>query len=485
MDPSTHVFSPVLPSAMPSARAVVRVLVDGRPAGLVALNGAEPAPLLFGSGPASVIPLEDRTVSRRHCSLELVATCGSRPGETPDPRTSGEATVPALRVVDLGSTNGTYVNGTRIDSGYASHGAQIRVGRTELLVTLTTGTASPLGEEVKFGEFVGGSTEVRKLYPYLRKVAQAALPVLVEGETGTGKEVIAEALHREGPRAKGPFVVLDCTTIPALLAESELFGHEKGAFTGASARKRGAFELADGGTIFIDEIGDLDVGLQAKLLRILDRGEYRRVGSEQLRKADVRVIAATRRNLDVQVAQGAFRDDLYHRLVAARIELPPLRSRRGDVAVLVGHFCRQEGVDPATVPGPVLAAWNAYAWPGNVRELRLAVRRWIALGEAQGAWGAAETATETGRDAAETNGLARAPSLRPTEDFFAEILAAGLTLPEARRRVAEEFEERYVRHALERARGNVSQAARDSGVARRHFHTLKERNLAALKGDDE
>jgi DNA-binding NtrC family response regulator len=473
MDPSTHVFSPVLPSTMPSARAVVRVVVDGRPAGLVALDGAEPAPLLFGSGPASVIVLDDRTVSRRHCSLELLAT-------------SGESTVPALRVVDLGSTNGTYVNGTRIDSGYASHGAQIRVGRTELLVTLTTGTASPLGEEVKFGEFVGGSTEVRKLYPYLRKVVQAALPVLVEGETGTGKEVIAEALHREGARAKGPFVVLDCTTIPAQLAESELFGHEKGAFTGASARKRGAFELADGGTIFIDEIGDLDINLQSKLLRILDRGEYRRVGSEQLRKADVRVIAATRRNLDVQVAQGAFRDDLYHRLVAARIELPPLRNRRGDVAVLVGHFCRQEGVDPATVPGPVLAAWNAYAWPGNARELRLAVRRWVALGEAHGDWGSpTETATESRGNAVETNAPVRAPSTNPTEDFFAEILAAGLTLPEARRRVAEEFEERYVRHALDRARGNVSQAARDSGVARRHFHTLKERNLAALKGDDE
>ena len=430
---ATRVLAPVVPSEMPSARAVLRVGTA-----IVALDGTEPAPVILGSGPACTVRLADTSVSRRHCSVELVAD--------------------GLRVRDLESTNGTFLNGVRIESAYAPHGASLRFGQTEVFVTLVSGQAEALPAVSAFGGLLGRSTELRRLHPLLRRIAAASLPVLIEGETGTGKEIAAEALHSEGPRREGPFVVLDCTTIPAQLAESELFGHERGAFTGASSKKRGAFEMADGGTIFIDEIGDLELSLQAKLLRVLDRGEFRRVGSEKSIKVDVRVVAATRRNLDTQVAQGSFRDDLYHRLVAARVVLPPLRQRKGDVELLVDHFCRQEGFDPAEVPASVRSAWNASGWPGNIRELRQAVRRFVALGDA----------------------LIHEPTAAVTatgEDFFTKVLSRRLPLPEARRLVADEFEERYVRDALARARGNVSEAARSSGIARRHFHTLKERSV--------
>ncbi|RYZ61340.1 MAG: FHA domain-containing protein, partial [Proteobacteria bacterium] len=196
---ATRVLAPVVPSEMPSARAVLRVGTA-----IVALDGTEPAPVILGSGPACTVRLADTSVSRRHCSVELVAD--------------------GLRVRDLESTNGTFLNGVRIESAYAPHGASLRFGQTEVFVTLVSGQAEALPAVSAFGGLLGRSTELRRLHPLLRRIAAASLPVLIEGETGTGKEIAAEALHSEGPRREGPFVVLDCTTIPAQLAESELFG---------------------------------------------------------------------------------------------------------------------------------------------------------------------------------------------------------------------------------------------------------------------
>ena len=222
---------------------------------------------------------------------------------------------------------------------------------------------------------------MRRLYPLCERLAQSDVPVVIEGETGTGKEVLAEALHESGARASGPFVVFDCTAVASSLLESALFGHEKGAFTGALAQRLGVFEQAHGGTLFIDEIGELDAVLQPKLLRAIERGEVQRVGSNRWERVEVRIIAATRRDLDREVRAGRFRDDLFFRLAVGRIDLPPLRRRRGDVAVLTRHFWRQIAGPERLVPPGLLERLEDHAWPGNVRELQNAIARHVAVGD--------------------------------------------------------------------------------------------------------
>jgi DNA-binding NtrC family response regulator len=233
----------------------------------------------------------------------------------------------------------------------------------------------------QFGAVVGRSHAMQRLYPLCERLAQSDVPLVIEGETGTGKEVLAEALHRASARRDGPFVVFDCTTVAPTLLESELFGHEKGAFTGATTARKGLFEQAEGGTLFVDEVGDLDLALQPKLLRAVERREVRRVGGSRAIRVDVRIIAATRRDLDREVVAGRFRDDLFHRLAVGRIELPALRERQGDVRELVGLFCEEAGRDPAAVPTEVMARWEDARWPGNVRELRNAIEHAVVFGE--------------------------------------------------------------------------------------------------------
>jgi transcriptional regulator with GAF, ATPase, and Fis domain len=302
---------------------------------------------------------------------------------------------------------------------------------------------------------VGASAEMRRLYPLCEKLAEAMVPIIIEGETGTGKEVLAESLHSQGPRARAPFVVFDCTAVPNSLLESELFGHERGAFTGAVNTRKGVFESANGGTLLIDEIGDLELSLQPKLLRALERSEVRRVGGDAPIAVDVRIIAATRRDLDHEVQAGRFRDDLFHRLAVARIELPPLRERHGDVTVLARHFCRKLGSTEGALGGELLRRWESDTWPGNVRELRNAVARQLALGE-----------------------LAAAkppPKHSIKRDIVERVLAMDLPIGEARERVVDEFERRYVTHMLEKNQGIVTHAAKASGVARRHFQRIRAR----------
>jgi DNA-binding NtrC family response regulator len=336
-------------------------------------------------------------------------------------------------------------------------GELVRVGGDTLRVSARrTSQAPEPPRATSFGRLVGASLEMRRIFPLCERLAQSTVPVIIEGETGTGKEVLAESLHERGPRAAGPFVVFDCTAVAPNLVESELFGHERGAFTGATAARKGVFEQAQGGTLLIDEIGDLAPELQAKLLRAIERSEVRRVGGERTIRVDVRILAATRRDLDREIQLGRFRDDLFHRLAVARIELPPLRRRRGDVGLLVQYFCAQLGATEPILASRILVhlrRWEDDAWPGNVRELRNAVARQLALGD-----------------------LADLDASTPEDergDPFERILAKNMSFGRARACVLEEFRCRYVERTLAAHGGSVVRAAAASGVGRRYFQRIK------------
>jgi two-component system response regulator HydG len=439
---TTAVASHHAPAA--TATPVFRItVVDGPDRGAsVSVDATRPAPLLVGHSPACDLRLSDREASRRHASFDVADQ--------------------HLQVTDLGSTNGTTVNGVAVSGARLRGGETVRIGRTSLRVDLESeSSVLPVSQATGFGRVIGPSPEMRRLYPLCERLAATALPVVIEGETGTGKELLAESLHEQGPRAAGPFVVFDCTSVPPNLVESELFGHEKGAFTGAVATRKGVFELAHGGTLLVDEIGDLEAALQPKLLRAIERSEFRRVGGDRPIKVDVRVLAATRRDLDHEVQVGRFRDDLFHRLAVARIELPPLRRRRGDIPQLAAAFARQLGAPDGVLPEPLLLRWQDYAWPGNVRELRNAVSRYLALGEEEPAQGAPGASMDQGR---------------PGQGALEAVLALGLPFSAARQRVLREFDRAYVARVLAEHGGNVVRAAAASGIARRHLQRVKARS---------
>jgi two-component system, NtrC family, response regulator HydG len=333
----------------------------------------------------------------------------------------------------------------------------VRIGDTAFRVTPATGAEpAKVSSATSFGSMLGASLEMRRLYEACSRVAAVDVPLLIEGETGTGKEVLAESVHEAGPRASGPFVVLDCTAVPPNLVESELFGHEKGAFTGAVSAREGVFEQAHKGTLLIDEIGDLPPALQPKLLRAIERQEVRRVGGSSI-KVDVRVLAATRRDLDREVQLGSFRDDLFFRLAVARIELPPLRERQGDIAFLSREFWKKLG-GKGEVPYDLIQRFERYDWPGNVRELYNAVLRQLTIGE--------------GLD----HRTSPSKGSRSSSDPYSEVLSLGLPFPRARDRVLADFERRYVEHVLAEHGGVVSRAAAASGIARRYFNILRARS---------
>jgi two-component system, NtrC family, response regulator HydG len=409
------------------------------------VDASVPSRILVGCGPACELGLTDRHASRRHAALEL--------------------TDRGLRLTDVGSSNGTFVDGLAIGEAFLRGGESIRVGETLIVVEAqVTGDEPEIPALDHYGPLIGQSPEMRRLYPLCARLAASEIPVLIEGETGTGKEVLAEALHLGGPRAGGPFIVFDCTAVPANLMESELFGHEQGAFTGATTARRGVFEQAHEGTLLIDEIGDLELPLQSKLLRAIERSEVKRVGGNHWQRVKVRVLSATRRDLDREVLAERFRDDLYFRIAVARIELPPLRNRRGDTGVLARHFWDRLGGANRPIPYHVFQRWEEYAWPGNVRELHNAVARQLALGDL------AELHTRSLGSAG--LGSSQAPA---AEDPIEQVLAAELPLPMARQRMVEEFERRYLERVLGRHDGNVGKAAAASGIARRYFMLLRSR----------
>ena len=416
-------------------------VIEGPDAGLsLVVEPDAPLPTLIGTSEACALRLSDRAISRRHASVEIV---------------NGR-----LRVIDLHSTNGTKIQNVSIVEAHAQDGDLIRLGGSTVRVRAHSSRAVSAPRQGGFGRMIGASPEMRRLYPLCERIAAAAIPVVIEGETGTGKEVLAEALHEMGPRAQAPFVVFDCTAVPPSLVEAELFGHERGAFTGAVSARKGVFEQAEGGTLLIDEIGDLDLALQPKLLRAIERSEIRRIGGDRTLRVDVRVLSATRRDLDAEVQRGRFRDDLFHRLTVGRIELPPLRRRDGDVSVLARHFARQVGGDEHAIQTEFLPRWEGYAWPGNVRELRNKVARYVALGLSDDA---ASLATPL---------LPAALGGDPIE----RVLAMNLPLLESRQRVVDELEQRYIARVLASHGGHVGKAAAASGIARRHFQRIRARS---------
>jgi DNA-binding NtrC family response regulator len=427
-------------------RAFALVFVEGPAAGTrVEFDDTSPSRVLIGQSPVCDARISDPTVSRRHVALEMDGA--------------------VVRLRDLDSRNGTYIGSVRVVEVQLRGGEMVRIGQSTFRLEPLAPRGAALPERTGFGAVVGASDAMRRLYRLCERLAHSEVPVVIEGETGTGKEQLARALHSAGRRREGRFVVFDCTAVSPNLIESELFGHERGAFTGSVQTRPGVFERADRGTLLIDEIGDLPLELQPKLLGILERGETTRVGGVRPIAVDVRVLAATRRDLDREVQAGRFRDDLFHRLAVTRIELPPLRARQGDVRLLAQHFCQELGAAP--LPEALLANWQDYAWPGNVRELKNAVARRVALGDL------ADGPADTDQSSPPPEGSA----LVPREDQFARVLALELPLAEARQRIIDQFDGRYVQHMLDVHSGNVTRAAARAGVGRRHFQRMKSRLL--------
>ena len=319
--------------------------------------------LLIGTAEDCDLTLADPTVSRRHAEISRTAE--------------------GFLLQDLDSTNGTFVDGVRVDRAYLKDSAMVSLGKTSISFGLSEETLIPTPSAKKqFGEMVGKSREIRESFSLLKRLSGSDVTVLLEGHTGTGKELAARAIHESSPRSSRPFVVFDCSTVPSELMESELFGHEKGAYTGAGDARKGAVELADTGTLFIDEIGELPLTLQPKLLRLLDRREYRRIGGSGLAKADIRFVAATNRNLENLVSKGQFRQDLFYRVCAAKVRLPTLRERTSDITYLAMHFLEEiSSTSRRTYKLSPSAAelMEGYAWPGNVRELKNVLQTAAAL----------------------------------------------------------------------------------------------------------
>ena len=336
-------------------RAAVLRVVSGPDGG--ASCGLRERRVVVGSAPENDLTLTDPRVSRQHLEFQVLDH--------------------GYLVRDLQSTNGTFYRGARVGEVVVGQGAEIRVGSTVLRLERGEETSQVIGSKQQFGTLVGSSPAMQQVYGMLAAVAPTDVSVLIEGETGTGKELVAEEIHRHSPRRERLFSVIDCASMPRNLIESELFGHEKGAFTGASADRVGVFERTRGGTVFIDEIGELPLELQTRLLRVLDRRTIQRVGSNLPRKVDFRLVAATNRDLEQEVQARRFRQDLYYRLAVMRIKLPALRQRPEDVPRLARHFLWQAGCSDveAVLGNQLLKVLTSRSWPGNVRELRNVIER--------------------------------------------------------------------------------------------------------------
>jgi DNA-binding NtrC family response regulator len=388
--------------------------------------------LTVGSAEGNDLRLTDPAVSRHHCVLAV----------TPH----------GVELRDLDSTNGTTLAGYRVNSAFVAQGALVGVGETTLRIDLLAEKLqAPVTREDRFGPVLGTSLPMRRLFAIAAQVAPSEATILIEGETGTGKGMLAEAMHAASRRATGPFVVIDCAAMTPQLMESELFGHEQGSFTGAHQRRIGLFESAAGGTILLDEIGELPLELQPKLLRAIERHEVRRIGSTTRIAVDVRVMAATNRDLRREVNRGAFRSDLWYRLNTVRLLIPPLRERREDIRLLAAHFYQQMSPDPsARPPRELLDALTRGDWRGNVRELASAVRR-------------AMIATDPSQLA----------ELDPDQSNSDE---AALSFRDAKDRAMGSWERQYLWKLMSRHAWNVSRAARAAHMDRSHLHDILRRH---------
>ena len=384
-----------------------------------------------GQDPSATLVLRDPAVSRMHCAI------------LPQ--------VNAWRLRDLQSTNGTQVAGVRVLEALVAPGQRIEIGDTVLELTTTGTVVQTLSGDNAWGRALGTSAAMRRLFALMPRIAASDAVVLLEGETGTGKTLLAETIHRHSARSGGPFVVVDCGAISPTLIESELFGHEKGSFTGAVAQRVGAFERARGGTVFFDELGELPLDLQPKLLRALEDRVVRRVGGGADIGLDVRVIAATNRDLRAEVNKKTFRSDLFYRLNTIRVRVPALRERPEDVTLLAEHFWQQLAPDGPRPPAELLDELARRAWPGNVRELRAAVERAFLLGDPD------ELASDS----------SPAPAVE---------LVEGKPFRAVKEQAVARWEKAYVRALVDQHSGNVSAAARFARMDRNHLRDLLRRH---------
>jgi DNA-binding NtrC family response regulator len=389
--------------------------------------------LAVGTSPDNELVLTDPTVSRYH--LELRCEDG-------------------ILVKDLGSRNGTFVGDVRVHEAVVPVGTRLKVGKTVLALSdVGVDPPAPPTNAPEIPGLVAASSAMQEIGRAIERLGQSTVSVLVQGETGTGKELVARAIHDASARAKGPFLVVDAGALPATLIASQLFGHERGAFTGADKRQEGAFELAHGGSIFLDEIGELPLAVQPALLGVLERRSFRRLGGKEDIQVDVRVIAATHRDLRAEANEGTFRADLYFRLAVARVEIPPLRERPEDIGALVQHFARDiTGAPSGLFSEATLSAMRAHRWSGNVRELRNVVESALAMGSIS-LEGLAQRAPET---------VLPAGSITQYRAARAEALAA--------------FERRYLVQLIEATGGNASAAARAANMDRPYLLTLLRRH---------
>jgi len=438
------------PATLPAARQVDETLVtavrlaviSGQDRGAVADLAGER--LVIGTQEGAGLRLRDETVSRFHCEIA---------------RQDGR-----LLLRDLGSLNGTLVDGVPVLVAYVRPGSLVTVGATVVRVELGPApVALRHSPRTRFGGLVGHSIAMRRVFDQLERAAQSDATVLLLGETGTGKEATAEAIHEAGRRREGPFVTVDCGAIPAELLESELFGHERGSFTGALRAREGSFRAAAGGTVFLDEIGELPLDLQPKLLRVLERRTVKPVGAEGHIPVDLRVIAATHQDLRAQVNAGRFRGDLYYRLAVVEIHLPSLRERPEDVPLLIEHLLDDmpgAAADKARLLAPSWVAGLArHAWPGNVRELRNVLERALALGAAAATPVPAAAAVSEPTSAAPAPAVDLSQPFRPARDAWSAI-----------------FEKAYLTALLDAHGGNIRAAARAAMIDRVYLYRLLDKH---------
>jgi len=408
----------------------IRVSVEAGPDAGASCEPEDPDAIAVGTSEDNTLALGDPAVSRYHLELRRTAS--------------------GVQVTDLGSRNGTWVGPVRIERAIVPAGTRVRLGDTTIAVDDAGSRVAPPAAEVpRSADLVGDSEAIREVARLVHRLARVDSSVLIQGETGVGKEVVARALHEASPRRAADLVVVDCGSMPATLIASILFGHEKGAFTGADQRRAGAFERAQGGTVLLDEIGELPLEVQPALLGVLERRAFTRVGGAQSISADVRVVAATHRDLRAEVNAGRFRADLYYRLAVARIVIPPLRERPEDIEPLVAHFVqRLTGVAELGPLATALDALRAHPWSGNVRELRNVVEAALVMGELD-LGGSRAVATET-------------PAERAPVQTYRDARAGAL----------HRFEADYLRDLIARAEGNASEAARLARMDRPYLLSL-------------
>lgn len=404
-----------------------------------------PAGIVVGAGDDCDLQIEDRLVSRRHLELR--------------------AEEDGVRAVDLNSTNGTSFGGARVRDLLLKSDAVLTVGDTSLSVRIN---AEPLDLSVsprrRFGDAIAHSAAMRHVFSLLEQAVKSDVTVLFEGDSGTGKDVLATALHEESKRAEGPFVVVDCGAIPEGLVESELFGSEKGAFTGAVARRAGAFEQADGGTLFLDEVGELPLDSQPKLLRALENRSFRRVGGSETIHVDVRVVVATNRRLREMVRRREFREDLYYRLAVVHVRVPRLADRSEDIIPLAERFLQHaSGDENARIPEDLGRLLISYPWPGNARELRNVVERFATFDRA---------------DARLLFGDAPSREAEVAADAFAGLEA--LSYHDAKKRIMDAFHKTVLSRAVDKAGGSVARAAERLGLPRASLYRM----LQQLRDED-